>query len=276
MATILGMELLRRALQCTRHASIGLDNTAAIQATTLRTPGPGRYLTDIFHAAVRDLKAERPRLQLTLRWVPGHTDVPGNEAADTAAKEAAHKVSSPTRQLPKSLRKMLPLSSSRARQNFKDELDRRPGVRWRTSGRGVRMAEVDGAMPSKKYGALISTLPRRHANLLVQFRTNHVPLQAYLARIGKAPSATCPTCGDAPETVQHYLLACPTYSLHRAVHFAPLGFSGRTLAALLNSKAALRPLFNFVNATGRLRTAVGALVGPRSGYPESDEGDGGD
>lgn len=135
------------------------------------------------------------------------------------------------------------------------------------------MAEVDGTMPSKKYGALIAALPRRHANLLVQFRTNHVPLQAYLARIGKAPTATCPTCGGAPETVHHYLLACPTYSLHRAVHFAPLGFSGRTLATLLNNKDALRPLFTFINATGRLRTVVGALVGPRSGYPDSDEDD---
>lgn len=52
-----------------------------------------------------------------------------------------------------------------------------------------------------------------------------------------------------------------------------LGFSGRTLATLLNSKAALRPLFTYVNATGRLRTVVGALVGPRSGYPDSDTED---
>ncbi|KAH9847031.1 hypothetical protein C2E23DRAFT_704729, partial [Lenzites betulinus] len=107
----------------------------------------------------------------------------------------------------------------------------------------------------------------------VQFRTNHVPLQSYLERIGKAPSATCPTCGDAPETVHHFLLVCPTYALHRAVHFMPLGFSGRTLATLLNSKDALRPLFTYINATGRLRTVVGALVGPCSGYPDSDTED---
>ncbi|KAL1937221.1 hypothetical protein VTO73DRAFT_14448 [Trametes versicolor] len=165
------------------------------------------------------------------------------------------------------------VSTSRARQNFKLELDRRAAVRWRTSVRGVRMAEVDRTLPSKKYDDLIAALPRRHANLLVQLRTNHLPLQAYLARIGKTDSATCPTCGGAPETVQHFLLACPTYSLHRAVHFTPLGFFGRNLATLLNTKAALRPLFSFINATGRLRTAVGALVGPRSGYPDSDSDD---
>ncbi|KAH9848598.1 hypothetical protein C2E23DRAFT_739142 [Lenzites betulinus] len=128
-------------------------------------------------------------------------------------------------------------------------------------------------MPSQKYGALVAPLPRRHANLLIQFRTNHVPLQTYLARIGKALGPTCPICGTEPETVHHYLLACPTYALHRAVHLIPLGFSGRNLATLLNSKDALRPLFAYINATGRLRTAVGALIGPGSGYPDSD-GDG--
>ncbi|RPD60879.1 hypothetical protein L227DRAFT_464700, partial [Lentinus tigrinus ALCF2SS1-6] len=117
-------------------------------------------------------------------------------------------------------------------------------------------------LPSKKYGALVAALPRRHANLLIQLRTNHVPLQTYLARIGKVMTATCPTCEEAPETVAHYLLACPTYGLHHAVHFRPLGFSGRNLSTLLNSKDAIRPLFTYINATGRFRAVFGDLAAP--------------
>ncbi|KAI0330401.1 hypothetical protein GY45DRAFT_1410907, partial [Cubamyces sp. BRFM 1775] len=64
-------------------------------------------------------------------------------------------------------------------------------------------------MPSKKFAELTAGLPRRQLNLLVQFHTNHVPLQFYLARIGKVDAATCPTCGSAPETVAYFLLACP-------------------------------------------------------------------
>ncbi|KAI0365552.1 hypothetical protein BV20DRAFT_928880, partial [Pilatotrama ljubarskyi] len=104
VAMVLGIELLHRELQCTRSASLALDNTAAIQAASLRSPGAGRYLTDMFHAGVRSLKADRPHLRLTIRWVPGHQDIPGNEAADVAAKDAAHGTSSPSRQLPKALR----------------------------------------------------------------------------------------------------------------------------------------------------------------------------
>lgn len=167
---------------------IGLDNMAAIQASTLRTPRAGRYLTDIFHAAVRDLKVACPHLRLTPRWVPGHLDVPGNKAADVAAKEVLHEVLSATHLLPKLLRKPLLFSTSRARQNFQLKLEQRAGIRWWTSWRGMCMAEVDGAMPSKKYGVLIADLPQWHTNLLIQFRTNHVPLQAYMERIGKVTS----------------------------------------------------------------------------------------
>ncbi|KAI8970558.1 hypothetical protein BD414DRAFT_427761 [Trametes punicea] len=102
-------------------------------------------------------------------------------------------------------------------------------------------------MPSKLFDGLTANIPRRHANLLIQFRTNHVPLQTYLHRIGKAADAVCPTCRQEPETIPHYFLACPTYNFHRAVHFRSLGFTRRTLATLLNSQDALRPLFAFIN-----------------------------
>ncbi|CDO77770.1 hypothetical protein BN946_scf185041.g1, partial [Trametes cinnabarina] len=221
VATILGVELLRRETHCTQQALIALDNMAAIQASELRTTGPARYLTDLFHAAVRSLKHDRPDLRLTLRWVPGHADVPGNETADEAAKAAAAGDSSLVQQLPRSLRKAPP-----------------------------------------------AELVARHANLLVQFRTNHVPLQSYLHRFGRTPDATCLTCLQEPETVAHYLFACPTYSLHRAIHFRTLGFSGRTLRTLLNSRDALRLLFAYINATGRLRTVFGALPDP---CPDDDD-----
>ncbi|KAI0642046.1 hypothetical protein C8Q79DRAFT_1003440 [Trametes meyenii] len=120
-------------------------------------------------------------------------------------------------------------------------------------------------MPSKKFPELIARLPRRHASLLIRLRTNHVPLQFHWARIGKAESGICPACGNGCETVAHYLLVCESYRLQRAVHFRMLGHSGRTLATLLNSTDALRPLFNYINTTQRFRASLGSLD-----YPDSD------
>lgn len=88
-------------------------------------------------------------------------------------------------------------------------LERNTGTRYLqgrgTSERGRRLAEADKSLPSKNYGQLIAGLSRRHANLLLQLRTNHVPSQTHLARIGKALTSTRPTCREAPETVAHSL-----------------------------------------------------------------------
>ncbi len=269
VATLLGLQLLRSIPHRIRRASIALDNMAAIQASTLKTSAPGRYLTDLFHRYVNILKREHPEMRLTLRWVPGHADVAGNEAADEAAKDAAGGLSSPLARLPKELRRPLPLSVSRARQNFAAELNRRASDRWRRSRRSLRMVDIDRDLPSRKYAERISRLPRRHANLLLQLRTGHVPLQTYFERIGKALTSTCPTCREEPESVRHYLLSCPTYVLHRAVHFRPLGYSGRKLSTLLNTEDALRPLFAYINATGRFRQVFGSLPD----LPDEEDGD---
>ena len=35
------------------------------------------------------LKAQQPDINITLTWIPGHMNIPGNEKADELAKEAA-------------------------------------------------------------------------------------------------------------------------------------------------------------------------------------------
>ena len=169
-------------------------------------------------------------------------------------------------QLPKTLRKRLPHSASRARQNHAQELKAIAARRWTEAPRGRRMKHIDDMLPSGNFAKLVKPLARRHANLLTQLRTGHVPLYAYLKRIGKSLTDTCPTCAEAPETPTHYLLDCPAYGIHRAIHFRTLGREGRKLSVLLNSKTALRPLFAYVNATERFRRIFGLL-------PEIDDED---
>lgn len=58
VTTILGLELLWAELHCREDASIALDNMAAIQASTLQTPGPAHYFTDIFHTQLQTFKTK--------------------------------------------------------------------------------------------------------------------------------------------------------------------------------------------------------------------------
>lgn len=83
------------------------------QASQSRRPGPGHYLIDHLHKQTEALMRRHHQLQLTLRWVPGHEGVAGNERADREAKRAARGLSSPEDDLPACLRDPLPISVSK-------------------------------------------------------------------------------------------------------------------------------------------------------------------
>jgi zinc-binding in reverse transcriptase len=76
---------------------------------------------------------------------------------------------------------------------------------WQKSKCYDRMKKSDPAAPSSKYVDLITGLPSKHASILTQLRTGHVPLAKHLFRIGKADSPVCPACQQADETIQHYI-----------------------------------------------------------------------
>ena len=95
--------------------------------------------------------------------------------------------------------------------------------------------------------------------VLIQLRAGTAPLYDHLHRIDCAPTATCPACLLEPETVRHFLLKCPKFAVERTRHFGRLGRRSITLSYLLNSQGALKPLFAFINDTGRLRGTFGSL-----------------
>lgn len=131
---------------------------------------------------------------------------------------------------------------------------------WDESKRGRRMARIDPSLPSKSFEKLIAGLPRRQAALLFQLRSGHSPLHEHLHRIGKVPSPTCPTCGNAPESVFHFLLTCPTYSAQRSKMFTRLRGHSRSLDTLLNSEPVIAPLFEFLQATQRFHATFGTVT----------------
>lgn len=143
VATILAAELLQKARNPTDNASIALDNVAAIRAAEAKDPRPSHYLTDAFADSIRDAKRTKSYSTITLRWVPGHMDVAGNECADMEAKKAARGLTSPVNDLPKPLRHPLPTSSAAAKRAHVAKLKIEAANTWKTSRRGRRTMEVD-------------------------------------------------------------------------------------------------------------------------------------
>ncbi|KAG2046295.1 hypothetical protein BDR06DRAFT_856134, partial [Suillus hirtellus] len=86
---IVGMILAVELGRTRPTMALGVDNQAAIRATSGFQSQPGHYLIDIFHDNLRRLLPRNDDHKLIIRWSAGHIGIPGNEAADEQAKCAA-------------------------------------------------------------------------------------------------------------------------------------------------------------------------------------------
>ena len=83
-----------------REVSVYTDNEAAITATGTDTPGSARHIVEMVHALHHRLTTKHSRAQVTIRWIPSHSDICGNEKADEHAKRAAKGDVSPPEKSP--------------------------------------------------------------------------------------------------------------------------------------------------------------------------------
>src|SRR6266481_1923633 len=92
-----------------------------------------------------------------------------------------------------------------------------------------------------------------------QFRMGHIPLNAFLNRIGKADSLHCPTCQNTAETVHHFLFNCLSHAHARHDLARTLGHKSKSLRYILGDQEAFGSMLKFMRATGRLKSVYGEL-----------------
>jgi ribonuclease HI len=78
---------LHRDGLCCHRIHIFTDNQAAITRITYLTRGPGQETAPLIHEIATDIN--NTGSTITVHWVPRHTAIPGNDEADTLAKQAA-------------------------------------------------------------------------------------------------------------------------------------------------------------------------------------------
>lgn len=252
---------------------MGVDNQAAIRATTTFSSSSSHSLTDLFLQSLDSVLEKHNLTQLNIRWVLGHTNIAGNESMDREAKKAAEGNSTYTDQLPVSLMRQgapitLPYSKATLVQAFNSKLKIEIKADFLFTDRGKRLRQQDPTMPSGKFATLVNNLLRWHASVLVQLRTGHIPLNQHLAHIQRADSPACPNCGAQYQTVYHFILICPAYRVARCLLEQKVGRRHMQLEHLFNYDKSLPHLFCYLNSTKRLQQAFGNLTPPTWAQPD--------
>jgi hypothetical protein len=120
------------------------------------------------------------------------------------------------------------------------------------------MVKIDEDFPFEQHRKSLDQYTRLQSSLLFQVRSNHLPLNGYLHKIGKIPSKKCDQCWrhrhiDTPETVTHFLFECPAFDYKRHDLDRELGRSSRDLKAILSEPDSTRVLFRYIGRTRRFK-----------------------
>jgi ribonuclease HI len=128
---------------------------------------------------------------------------------------------------------------------------------------GRHSKRVDAALPGKHTRQLYDQLSWKEASVLAQLRTGMARLNGYLYRISVAETDQC-ACGQARETVEHFLFRCRKWTAHRTGMLQCTHAHRGNISFFLGGKSpsddqnwtpnleAVRASIRFAIATGRL------------------------
>jgi hypothetical protein len=245
------------AMRCLPHHLVGrqitifTSNLGALLAASQPRHQSGQSSIEELYEAAHVLR--KGGNSIFLVWVPSQ----GEFDLSRRAKEAARKATEPGRSPEGQYRqaKSTVINNARAKR----------GTGILPEGVGKYSKEIDIALPGKHTRILYDGLKRREASVLAQLRTGMARLNGYLHQIGASESDLC-ICGQARETVKHFLFRCTRWEEHRVQMLAQTNTRRGNLSFYLGGKApsdpekwapnmdAVRATIKYAMATGRLNT----------------------
>ena len=224
------------------------DSQAAVKAIDRPQRQSGQAIIKDVLESIDHISSKHKELQIEIVWIPGHTQIEGNERADVEAKRAAR---DPTLSCP---HKYKPLKSARVRQ-IKAAAKDQWNTQWNNNTKtATRLRRLMRRKDVKAGPALYNEIAnRKGASTIIQMRTGHCGLNKYLHRFGKSITPYC-QCGYGKETVEHYLLECKVYKEQRKCLKNKVGRGKMRVDLLLGDPKVVKHTLSHIEETGRFET----------------------
>lgn len=229
------------------------NKAAALALRSPRQQSDQEYVCQIYKL-IRRLQKNGNRINI--RWVPTSEDNKLLGLAKEQAREATQDDATPYTELPRM--KFTTLNIVRSQVSTNKSLPEKVGKHAK---------RVDAALPGKHTRQLYDRLTWNEASALAQLRTGMARLNGYLYRINAAQTDQC-ACGQARETVEHFLFRCRKWTAHRAEMLQCTNTHRGNISFFLGGKSpsddqnwapnleAVRASIRFANATGRLNATT--------------------
>jgi len=138
---------------------------------------------------------------VTVAWIPAHVGIPGNEIADSLAKEALSNQAIDTALAPD-------------KKEILDKIDEHVMHKWQEAWTSSREAKhYKKIQPNVNTKIKLADPNRRKEVFLTRLRLGVCPLNHYTYIQKNHPTGLCSACG-VPQTIEHYLMHCRGNKLH--------------------------------------------------------------
>ena len=225
------------------------NKAAALTLKNPRQQSGQEHICQIYKSIKR---LQRRGNQISILWVPKSEDNELLGQAKEQARAVTQKGATPDTELPRM--KSTTLNIARRQVGTSKGLPEKTGKHAK---------RVDAALPGKHTRQLYDRLSWKEASVLAQLRTGMARLNGYLYRINAAQTDQC-GCGQARETVEHFLFRCRKWTAHRVEMLQYTNTHRGNISFFLGGKSpsdnqnwtpdlgAVRASIRFAITTGRL------------------------
>ena len=182
----------------TDHYFIFTDSLSAVEA--LRSMKPVKH-SPYFLGKIRDLLSALAvrSYRITLVWIPSHCSIPGNERADSLAKEGA--LNGEIHERPIDFNEFFSASRQRTLANWQ--------TAWNESDLGRWLYSIIPKVSTNPWFKGLD-VGRDFIRVMSRLMSNHYTSDAHLYRVGLAASNHC-VCGDGYHDIEHIVWSCPEH-----------------------------------------------------------------